>query len=533
MADPERTYLQNIFGLESVMSKCTTEVALRGILTFVAVIAFQAVAVAQSQVRLATFDNARETYFALSVKAEPTSESRASDVVIYVDTSASQSGAFKRDSIATVKQILRNLSADDRVKIVAIDIDPVVLTSNFVPSTATDVEAALKTLTDRVPLGTTDIEAMLEQAATQFPKNSPRNKNVIYIGDGFSADNLLATSSFEFVVNKLIQNQVSVSSFAIGPERNVEIMAALANHTGGNVRVDTGTENTIIEAASALVQTIHGSVFWPTKVKAGDSVVEMYPVCFPPLRSDRDSVVLGALSEAQNVTFTLTGVVNDKNQTIELKAVPETSSDEFAFLPGMIREARNDDGLRLPTVGSAGLREFAAVRKKKSMKLSNLTSQALSSGDLTTAERLGQGAINNSDDPDGTRAALVLMTEPKYVAKAKPKYKVQDSIFDPPADVQPEEPSPFDATPFETEEPMNPPADSMPVQEAVPQAMVPKNMQEDGIFLQGPEDGGDEIQRLLGNNDLARESVLSVEDRQKATNEKFQTLDSLRNSECE
>lgn len=118
MADPERAYLQNIFGLESVMSKCTTEVALRGILTFVAVIAFQAVTVAQSQIRLATFDNARETYFALSVKAEPTSESRASDVVIYVDTSASQNGAFKRDSIAIVKQILRNLSADDQVKIV-------------------------------------------------------------------------------------------------------------------------------------------------------------------------------------------------------------------------------------------------------------------------------------------------------------------------------------------------------------------------------------------------------------------------------
>ena len=286
---------------------------------------------------------------------------------------------------------------------------------------------------------------------------------------------------------------MSVSSFAIGPERNVEILAALANHTGGNVRVDTGTENTIIEAASALVQTVHGSVFWPTNVKAGDSVVEMYPVSFPPLRSDRDSVVLGAISKGDNVEFALTGVVNNKNQSIELKVAPEASNDEFAFLPGMIREARNDEGLRLPTVGSAGLREFAAVRKQKSMKLSNLTSQALSSGDLTSAERLGQGAIENSDDPDATRAALVLMTEPEYIAKAKPRYVVQDSIFDPPADIPAEEPSPFEASPFDTD-PVNPQRGSlqdMPVQEVVPQAMeprmAPKNLQEDGIFLQGPK----------------------------------------------
>ena len=99
MADPERAYLRNIFGLEFVMSKCTPEVALRGILTFLAVVAFQAVAVAQSQSqsRLGTFDHGNETYFALSVKAQPSKLLRASDIVICVDTSASQNGPYKRE----------------------------------------------------------------------------------------------------------------------------------------------------------------------------------------------------------------------------------------------------------------------------------------------------------------------------------------------------------------------------------------------------------------------------------------------------
>ena len=508
------------------MSKCTTEVALRGILTFVAVIAFQAVAVAQSQIRLATFDNASATYFAMSVKSEPTTESRASDVVIYVDTSASQTGAFKRDSIAIVKQILRNLSADDRIKIVAVDIDPVDLTTDFVSATATDVETAMKTLGDRVPLGTTDIEAMLQQAAIQFPNNSSRNKNVIYIGDGISADNLLETPSFKTVVNKLVENRVSVSSFAIGPERNVEIMAALANHTGGNLLIDAPAENTTITAASALAQTVHGSVFWPTDVKLGKSVVEIYPAKFPPLRSDRDSVVLGTVSDSQQVEFTLTGDINNKNKSVDLTVVPELSSDDFAFLPGMIREARNDNGLRLPTVGSAGLREFAAVRKQRSMQLSNLTSHALTSGNLMAAERLGQGALANSDSPAATRQALKAMADPKYVAKAKPKYKVQDSVFDPPGEIQIGEPSPFDTTPLDSAQ-TSPQPETMQLQEVVPQAveprMAPKNMAEEGIFLQGDDDS--EIQQLLRDrNPLARESVQSVEQLQKITNEKFQTL---------
>ena len=525
MADPERTYLQNIFGLESVMSKCTTEVALRGILTFVAVIAFQAIAVAQSVNRLATFDSARETYFALSVKAEPSHESRASDVVIYVDTSASQNGAFKQDSIAAVKQILRNLSADDRVKLAAVDIDPVPLTNDFVSATAADVETAMKNLSDRVALGTTDIEAMLQQAATQFPTQSTRNKNVIYIGDGISADNFFTTPGFKTAVDKLVKNQVSVSSFAIGPERNIEFLAALANHTGGNVLVDNASKDVTILAASALAQTIHGSVFWPADVQMGDSVVEIFPKNFPPLRPDRDSIVLGIkASDAQQVNITLTGDINNKSQSLKLQVKPESSSDEFAFLPGMIRDARDDNGLRLPTVGSDGLREFAAVRTRKSMHLSDLASQALDSGDISAAEKLGQGAITNSDNPAATRDALKAMA-PNYIAKAKPKYKVQDSIFDPPAEVQIDEPSPFDL-PSDTT--ATPELKSMPMQQVVPQpvapVLVPKNMQEDGIFLQG-EDDGDEIQQLLRQrNPRAEETVQTVEQLQQITNEKFETL---------
>ena len=458
MVDPERAYLRNIFGLESVMSKCTTEVALRGILTFVALIAFQAVVVAQPQTRLTTFDNAGKTHFALSVKAQVSEGSQASDVVIYVDTSASQNGVFKQDSIATVKQLLRNLSSEDRVKIMAVDIDPVALTEDFVSVTAADVDTAMEALGDRIPLGTTDIEAMLLQASNQFANDSGRNKNVIYIGDGISSSNLMETPVFKTVVNQLVKNQVSVSSFAIGPERNVAIMAALANHTGGNVRVASDSENIVVETAAALAQTVHGSVFWPTNVERDAAVIEMYPISFPPLRSDRDSVVMGTVSDATNLTFNLTGDVHSKSQSMVLQVAGEASSDDFAFLPAMIREARDDKGLRLPTVGSAGLREFASVRAQKSLQLSNLTEQALNSGDQAAAELFGHGAIANSSNPAGTRAALALMADskPKFravsspVVPAKPKLQVQAGTFSTSPTVADQVEDPFSSEPLDS-----------------------------------------------------------------------------------
>ena len=516
MADPERACLQNIFGLESVMTKCTTEVALRGILTFVAVIAFQAVTFAQPQCRLATFDNAGKTYFALSVKAQSSESSRASDVVICVDTSASQTGPFKQGSIAIAKQILRNLSAEDRVKVLAVDIDPVVLTKDFVSPSDSSVGAAMETLGERVPLGTTDFEAMLSQTATLFPSKSQRNKNIIYIGDGISSDNLLETSAFKTVVDKLVKNQVSVSSFAIGPDRNVALMASLANHTGGNVQIDTDSENTIVEAASALVQTVHGSVFWPTNVQPSEAVIEMYPAAFPPLRSDRDSVLLGSIARADSIEFSLVGDIDSKSQTLDLRVVPESSSKDFAFLPGMIREAKNDKGLRLPTVGSAGLREFALSRTKKSLRLSNLAAQALSAGNITAAERLGQGALVNSNDPSGTRAALLAM--------AKPKYRVQDDVFGVPSEVQIEAPpAPVDLAPVQLEIPVpSAPVEHLPMQKAVEPA-VPGDLS-NGIFLQGEEEA-DEVQRLLrGSGSQSRGVVQGVEQLQKVTNEKYQTV---------
>jgi len=161
------------------MSKSWTKVALRGI--FIASLAIGAQVISANlsasgfgftpgdgDSRLATYDSAGETHFALSVVPEVQTESRASDIVVYVDTSASQTGAFKKDSIEAVKQMLGSLSVEDRVQVFAVDLDPIPLTRGFVSPGSEEATIALENLNQRVPLGSTDVEAMLESAAGAF-----------------------------------------------------------------------------------------------------------------------------------------------------------------------------------------------------------------------------------------------------------------------------------------------------------------------------------------------------------------------------
>ena len=139
------------------------------------------------ETRMTTFDSASETTFALSVRPDfQYQPKRATDLVIYVDTSASQTGAFREDSIVALESLLANLNADDRVTIMAVDLDPIPLTDKFVRPDSKSAQSAIERLRARAPLGSTDMKLMLKEAPDQFESAAVRNRNVVYIGDGIS-----------------------------------------------------------------------------------------------------------------------------------------------------------------------------------------------------------------------------------------------------------------------------------------------------------------------------------------------------------
>jgi uncharacterized membrane protein YgcG len=388
-------------------------------LVFAAITAFAEPVTASdsNEARMATFDSASGTHFALSVKADFEGQpKRASDVVVYVDTSASQNGVFREDSIVALEKFLDGLNADDRVKIMAVDLDPVPLTDEFVRADSQEVDRAIDRLQARVPLGSTDMKLMLVSAPDQFESAAVRNRNVVYIGDGISRAGIVHTEALNGIVDRLVKNQISVSSFAIGPDRNMELLAILANHTGGNLYIDTDRQDSAAQAAAALADTVHDSVFWPQDNQITESVVESFPSSFPPLRSDRDSILIGTMVGSGDVELKVGGRLNGRRVEQRYEIRPEVSNKHYSFLPKMVRDARRDNGLTLPTAGSSGLMEYARVLGFRANAITSLGKQALEQGNIGSAQRLATAAM--IVDPEN-KSAQVLAKSASYVAKKK------------------------------------------------------------------------------------------------------------------
>ena len=312
---------------------------------------------------LATFESATgEVYFAMSVQPPRVAEQEnGGSLAIYFDTSASQVGEYREDALLVLKKLLGDLGDRDQVQLFALDLDAISLTNGFVSADSATMDQAIERLENRLPLGATDISSMIESAIVQFGEHEQGGaQSVVYIGDGMSRAGLISAQRFEELMKRLASERISVSSLAIGPERDVELLAVLANHTGGNLYINSDAETTS-QQANYLVETVQGSVFWPVQFSQPQQIAEIFPGTIPPLRSDRETIVVGTMSALEQLELKVTCVYQGKEQEFSWTASPEAPRKEFAFLVKTIDMARKNNGMTLPTLGMEGLRELARV----------------------------------------------------------------------------------------------------------------------------------------------------------------------------
>ncbi|MBW3597111.1 MAG: hypothetical protein KY475_07530, partial [Planctomycetes bacterium] len=386
-----------------------------------------------AQARLAVYRPAAgdESYYALSLTPaddlfRAARKAGGADIVVLFDTSASQAGAYRADSLTALRALQAALGPQDRIKLLAVDLNAVDLSGGFVAPASREMEAALAQLQQRTPLGSTDMARALSAGASSFGDRDGRLRSIVYIGDGMSKANLLAADDFRAVLDHLVRRQIPVHSYAIGPQRDMHLLAALANHTGGMMYVDAAEPGIAQQAGTALADVAHTPVFWPVDSALPATFKEAYPERLPPLRPDRDTIVLGVLDGEGPQMVSLLGEVNGAKAKAQWTVAPEDAAQDLAFLPKLLETVRRDGGLTLPTAGSAGLREVGRMMAAHAESLAKMGSRELAGGNAAGAKRFADAALDA--DPGNPQAK----TLEKAAKKAGAGSKFHPIHFQPP-----------------------------------------------------------------------------------------------------
>jgi hypothetical protein len=358
------------------------------------------------------------TYFAMSVAPSAViAQTENRDVVILFDTSASQTSLYRDKGLESLETLLAGLNRSDRVQLLAVDLDTVPLTEKFVAPQSAEMDQALVALKQRAPLGATDMPAALRSAAALF-SGSTSDRVVLYIGDGMSTARFLELEEYRKLINTLADLRLPVSSFAVGPRLDTQLLASLANQTGGMLVVD-GESIDAKQAGAFLALATRGAVAWPRSVAWPQALAEVYPRRMPPLRSDRDTIVVGKaaakLAGELKIAFTAdaAGKLLELDWTLDVGA----SNPDYSFLASLVEASHSDDGLRLISLGTAGLNETRRLVNENTQLLAKLSGQAMASGNLDTAERLALEALRR--DPQDETAQGVKKQVAKLRAAAK------------------------------------------------------------------------------------------------------------------
>jgi tetratricopeptide (TPR) repeat protein len=358
-----------------------------------------------------------ESFFALSLSVEvDQADESPRQVVILVDTSASQIGYYRTKSLETLDELLNTLRDRDAVQLFATDVRAVPMTEGPVGPHSPEMKAALEKLKARTPLGASDVEEALDSALAAFDAEDPAPKRIVYIGDGLSSANLLPPNVLDKLIGRLVAAEVPVTGYALGARTDVHLFGVLAAHTGGVVAVDAVAMQAR-RFGQFLANAVRTEVFWPTAAEWPPQFVDTYPTRLPPLRTDRDSIIVGRgqLTEKFEVTLRVEdrkpGAARGLSKRLTWSVTPTPSDEAFSFLPELVGIARKNGGVTLPLAGRGGLVESRLSLNADLAKLIRLGSQALK----IAAQVPDAGTVGSLLDQAETLARRALELDPASI----------------------------------------------------------------------------------------------------------------------
>ncbi len=274
---------------------------------------------------------------------------RPRDVIVLVDTTASQAGRPLQQARQIVTALASDLTANDRMSVWTLSTPQATraLTADFQAGNSPEVLKAAALLTEvEYGSGAADLKGGVEKALTTMPPNRGRHQVVLYLGDGESAFAPVAEADRLALGKKMDVNDQYFFAVPLGYKLEANNLHGLAVLTGGavvRVQEDLAVPMRRAEFLTRLKTALNVPVVKPEKWKFGDEVGEVYPTQIPPLRTDRATLVMGKIAKplANAVSLTVNGILNGKPIALEMaQALPAPQVDHF-FLNLMVNQWKN------------------------------------------------------------------------------------------------------------------------------------------------------------------------------------------------
>ena len=293
------------------------------------------VPLAESLMEMNTTDDA--DYFVLAIPPVPETIEPKVDVVVVCDTSATMNGKFRDDQLAVLNDVVNSLNSQDRVQIFAADISTFPMVPGFSDPKSAEVQEGIEKLTKRTPLGSMDFGKAINAAKGAFDSTSDAARVIVFIGQGSSRAKLLAQKELADLGDDLAKNHIAMDAVAIGPNVDPALLKTLAAKAGGVVVSNEDMNYTDFQ------NMIRRKVAW-TAGEPTHTFQAVYPVKVPPLRSDRETIVIGKANKGiKPGTFTFK--LEDGNEEVVNYAPMDVPGSNIS---DMVQKVEKSDGGWLP-----------------------------------------------------------------------------------------------------------------------------------------------------------------------------------------
>lgn len=380
------------------------------------------------------------TVFAWQVRPSlPLNAPRPRDVLVMVDTSASQAGIPLARARAVLAAVAKAAGPDDRIDVWTANInDPSAtrsLTRGFQPAGGDAVREASGKLADaEYGSGAVDLKAAVDRAAGQFENRAGRQQVLLYLGDGESAASPTPLNEAARVElgHKLADREVGFFAVPIGAKLNPHNLHGFASLTGGAV-VRVMDDLTAVrgkeEAGAKLIAAFDTPVLRVDRTAFGPEVAEVYPTKLPPLRADRPTLVVGTLkADAPAVTAKVSGRVDGRQVAVDLAERLTDPNPAHFFLNAMLEQWRSAPSKDTPAMLPAD-RALAMAATQFGLFRDEFVAQglwAVSSDRMDHAEKLFEAAAKI--DPGSLDAIAGVKVVRKIKAGELPREKMRAAL---------------------------------------------------------------------------------------------------------